>query len=280
MLTCSEALDSYYKEHIAVKRVARVRVEYAIAALLPFFKDVAAHAIDIPMCRAYRDTRRVSDSTVRRELGVLRAAVHHAIRWRRMEVAQLPSIELPPAAPPKTLWLFHEELEVLLKTASTQDRRVFRFVQLAYHTASRKRAIEELRWSQIDLRMRRINLQQPGAPLTNKNRPTVPLSVAMAEELASMKTRATTDFVLVTNDNIRPAFDRVATAAGLAILQQTGLRPQGRLTPHALRHSRATHLLEAGKDPWGVAKLLGDTLPTVLKVYGHVSSAYMDSLVS
>ena len=39
--------------------------------------------------------------------------------------------------------------------------------------------------------------------------------------------------------------------------------------PHILRHSRATHLLQDGVSIYEVAKLLGDTIATVERVYGH-----------
>jgi integrase len=46
------------------------------------------------------------------------------------------------------------------------------------------------------------------------------------------------------------------------------------VTPHTLRHSRATHLLQAGVPTWDVAGLLGDTVATVERVYGHHSPDY------
>jgi site-specific recombinase XerC len=42
-----------------------------------------------------------------------------------------------------------------------------------------------------------------------------------------------------------------------------------------LRHSRATHMLMDGEDPYKVAKLLGDTLATVERVYGHYDVDYL-----
>jgi site-specific recombinase XerD len=37
-----------------------------------------------------------------------------------------------------------------------------------------------------------------------------------------------------------------------------------------IRHSRASHLLQDGEDLWKVARLLGDTVATVERVYAHV----------
>lgn len=44
--------------------------------------------------------------------------------------------------------------------------------------------------------------------------------------------------------------------------------------PHALRHSRATHLLMTGVSPYKVAGLLGDTVSTIERVYGHHSPEF------
>lgn len=279
-LLCETALDQYFREHIKRKAAAPIRVEYAIEALLDFFTGVDISDVDIPMCRDYREHRdTVADATVRRELNVLVAAANHAVRWRRLK-GQMPSIELPAESAPRKVWLYKDELATFLNTASELDRRVFRFAQLAYHTASRKRAIEGLTWDRIDLKTRRINLQDPELPLTRKRCPIVAISPAMCEELETMKLKATNRFVLATNENIAAAFERVATKAGLADLKTQGMRQEGRLTPHILRHSRATHLLQDGKNPWVVANLLGDSLPTVLRVYGHACPDYMADAVS
>lgn len=283
MLTVAEALKFYYFEHIAKKSVARRRAEELMCALNRHLGDKPIRDIDIPACRAYADERyeeSVVSSTVRRELGVLQAAAHHNRKWRRLKHDDMPSIELTAESQSKKTWLFKEELGALLETASSLDRRVFRFVQLAYHTASRKRAIESLRWDQVDLQSRRVNLQHDSSPVTKKRRPIVPISEAMTAELQELADKATSNFVLVTDADIRPAFDRITKLSGLEVLKKSGLRESGRLTPHVLRHSRATHLLQAGKSPWAVAGLLGDTLHTVLRVYGHVCDKALEDIVS
>lgn len=281
MLNCRIVLDQYFHEHIAKKAVARRRFEECQANLNGFFADTPIGHVDIPLCREYGDHREgVTDSTVRRELGVLQAAANHALKWRRIKSDGLPSIELPPEGAPRRVWLFKEELAILLENAASSDRRVFRFLQLAYHTASRKAAIESLTWDQIDFQTRRLNLQASGAPVTKKRRPIVPISEVMAEELSIMKTTAVNQWVLADNRDIRPAFDRVAAAAGLEYLPTKGLREAGRLTPHILRHSRATHLLQANKSPWTVANLLGDSLQTVLRIYGHACPDYLEEALA
>ena len=41
------------------------------------------------------------------------------------------------------------------------------------------------------------------------------------------------------------------------------------ITPHILRHSRATNMMQQGKDPWQSAKALGMSLEMLTRVYGH-----------
>lgn len=59
--------------------------------------------------------------------------------------------------------------------------------------------------------------------------------------------------------SVRTAFRRAATLAGL----------DASVTPHTLRHTAATWLMQAGVDKWEAAGFLGMTVEMLDRVYGH-----------
>lgn len=278
-LTVEQALDDYYKEHVAVKTAAAWRQEIAITHLKKFFGTMDIADVDIALSRAYAAHRGVADATARRELVVLVAAANHAAKWKRISKDKLPSIELPTVHKDPALsdneWYTHAELERLFQC---EDDRLRRFIRIAYFTASRRAAIETLTLPQIQRvgprNTWRINLAKPGEKRTNKRRPIVPLFREIESDIAALERETTTEYLFGRKSSFYQPFRDYCEAIGLAYKRN----------PHMLRHSRATHLLHDGTSIYAVAKLLGDTVSTVERVYGHHSVEFLsdtlDSKVS
>lgn len=283
-LTVAQALDDYRREHVAERCADPGRQEDAIAHLKAFFADCQLADVTIPRSRAYAQARRAgvigggrrrfvredgdaslvsgSNSTIRRELNVLIAAANHAKRWKRTTVE--PSVELPPerrlGPDDEAPYYTREELDMLMMSA---DGELGHFITLAYYTGARRRSIEDLTVGQVRWPQRQIVLQPTGKRATKKRQPIVPIFTPMVgtlEALVDAANAAGRAKLFSTADFYRPF---VALCEGLGFGE--------RAHPHLLRHTRATHLLQAGGSIYDVAKLLGDTITTVDRVYGHHS---------
>jgi integrase len=59
-------------------------------------------------------------------------------------------------------------------------------------------------------------------------------------------------------DDIKKGFAAACARAGIA-----------GVSPHTLKHTAATWLMQAGTDPWQAAGFLSTSVETLLRVYGH-----------
>jgi integrase len=158
-------------------------------------------------------------------------------------------------------YLDHEEDKKLLTAAKEPLRSM---IVLAINTGPR--LVSEaltLQWDDVDLRRNQISIL--GAYAKNKKPRVVPLNGPAREALATLKASAKGPYVFEKKDgspyrSIRTAFDRACEDAGL-----TGI------TPHVLRHTFATRLVEAGVDLRTVQDLGGWSNLKMVERYSHVN---------
>ena len=269
-LTVRHALAQYKQEHVAKNVIDRQRARNAIEHMTAFFGDRPLSEIDIPASRGYASARRetgVVDSTIRRELACLVAAANHARRWKRITHNEMPSVELPAEARREASYLTKDELRRVIDTCT--DARLKAFIQIAYYTAGRRKSIERLRKEQIDLRQSRINLRAPDETTlqrkSKKRRPIVPLFPEIRPVVERLMVDSSNELLFGDTLEMHHRFKKHLRGLGLG----------GRDNLHILRHSRATHLLQDGVPIYDVARLLGDTIAIVDRVYGHHSPDHL-----
>lgn len=273
--TVSQVLDWYDKDHVSTI-ASPERQRYAISHLKRHFADKPLGEIDIESSRAYclqrvrglGGGRKVSESTVRREIGVIVAAANHALKWKRIKPDELPQVELPSEPDDKKPWLTKASIRLIFEKADGDLRD---FCMLAYYWASRRAAVERLRAVQVDLQHGRVDLHPPGARRTKKRRPIVPVYPEIRKVIEDRMTPGADWLFGHDRREFYTAFKKLCSDHGIAAVDGQGDTPW----PHLLRHSRATHMLMDGESIYKVAKLLGDTVATVEKVYGHHSAEYL-----
>lgn len=149
-----------------------------------------------------------------------------------------------------------------------RDRAV---LELLYATGARVSEIAELRLGGVDLAQGQVTVMGKGSkeriiPLHRKAVDTV--RIYLANGRPRLAKPAGDDHVFLSArsrplsaDAIRRIFKQAAAKAGAA----------HSLSPHAMRHTFATHLIEAGADLRTVQELLGHIALSTTQIYTHLS---------
>jgi integrase len=126
-----------------------------------------------------------------------------------------------------------------------------------------------LRWSQVDLAGGRIDFNTPGARRKNKRRARIPIPAKLLGHLRRARVRGV-ELGFVINENGKRLGDvkrGFASACRKADLED--------VSPHVLRHTCATCLMQRGVPMWEAAGFLGMSQETLERVYGHHHPDYL-----
>ena len=155
---------------------------------------------------------------------------------------------------------------ILKKTAS----HLVRFILIAIYTGSRAGAVltaspyrGEGR-SYVDLKHGIFYRLAEGSRETNKRQPPVPLPPRLLAHLRRWFSNGLVhEYFVEWNgkpvQSVKTAFKTALRLAGI----------QGRVTPHTLRHTAATWLMQNEVDKWEAAGFLGMSVEMLDRVYGH-----------
>ena len=260
-----------YLEERGPEITAAERIAAAAKPLVAFWQGVAVSGVTRETCKAYLKFRAGrSAGTVRRELGVMRAAINHSHKEGR--ITRMVAVHLPDRPPAKDRWMTTVEAAALLRAALREPRvRLYLplFILIGLYTGARKEAVLSLRWAQVDSVAGRIDFNSPGARRTNKRRARIPVPAKLLCHLRRARARGV-DLGFVINDNgvrlrdVKRGFASACRRAGLV-----------GITPHVLRHTCATWLMQRGVPMWEAAGFLGMTRETLERVYGHQHPDYL-----
>ena len=150
-----------------------------------------------------------------------------------------------------------------------RDRAFFEFL---YSTGCRISEALHLRWGRIDLRRGTAVVLGKG----NKERLVI-LGRPAARALEDLRRQTGESFPLAAGDGAcvflsekgEPMCNKIMERRMKRYLAGAGLPAD--ITPHKLRHSFATHLLDAGADLRSVQEMLGHASLSTTQVYTHVS---------
>jgi len=260
----ADCLILYAREHAPHTATAARAIVYQVEHLGKWWEGRRVSDVTAVTCREY--ARAVgSPSYARRCLETLGAAIRYYSKAKRIPL-QI-GIWLPPKPEPRARWLTRSEVARLL-WASRRHEHLKRFILIGVHTGSRSKNILGLRWDQVDLVAGTMRRRPYGVSESKTKRaPPVRLGRRILAHLRRWRRLDDPRSTLVVHYNGR-AIKRSFDATWPQAVAKAGLAGTG-VTPHTLRHTRATWALQRGIDPWQVAGHLGMTIGMLTRTYGH-----------
>jgi integrase len=215
-------------------------------------------------------------ATVNRELATLSHLFNRAVEWRWLERIPTRPKKLAESAG-RIIALTDEECDRLMRAAiAGADPDLWLFVAFGLNTAMRHSEILASRWDQLDFVNRRLFV--PDAKAGQREQPITPeLAELLAAEREMRQDRDGWIFPSPHDDSKtghRARLDRPFKDAA----RRAGLDP-ALITPHVMRHTAVTKLVQAGVDLPTVQRISGHkTLAMVLR-YAHVHGRHIDQAI-
>lgn len=257
----ADVLKAYAVDVAATRSTAR-DIAYNLGNLANWWGIKTAADVTPRNCRAYAATK--SAPAAGADLKYLQAALRH---WHA-EYAPLPTVPKvwrPESGSPRTRWLTTSEAAHLLR-AARRVQHLARMILLGLRTGSRPGVLKALEWSWIDLERGIMHRRAQGkAERGNKRTPPVRLGRKMLGHLRRWKRMDGDRCKWVVHYDGRPIDDPHTSWDGA--IARAGLSTD--VTPHVLRHTRATWLMQAGIPLWEAAGSLGMSARVLERVYGH-----------
>jgi integrase len=286
---------SIYLDDCGSRVADRDRLERYIARLNDYWGDKRLSEVTNAECRAYTKARG-RPGGARADLEVLRAAInHHAKENLHQGTVR---VSLPQKGAPRDRWLTRSEAARLLlacwryreqqtvhrgklkenkiETAKRPLLHLVRFILIGLYTGTRAGAIAsaspygDIGHSFVDLEHGIFYRLPVGRRATNKRQTPAPIPTRLLAHMRRWVRRGviTSHFVEWQGapvKSVKTAFKRAVSLAGLT----------GRVTPHTLRHTAATWLMQRGVPIWQAAGFLGMSAEVLERTYGHHHPDYM-----
>jgi integrase len=224
----------------------------------------------------YKATRRkagAAPATIDRELATLSHLLNRAVDWKWVDRLPARPKKFNEAAG-RIVALDDDQCAALMTAAhGSADPDLWLFITFGLHTAMRHGEILSARWDQLDLQRRRLFI--PDAKAGQRAQPlTGELVDILTREQDMRDDRAGFIFPARNSDSGTGHLARMDRPFRDAV-RRAGLNPS-QITPHVLRHTAITRLVEAGVDLATIQKISGHkTLAMVLR-YAHVHGQHID----
>ncbi len=218
----------------------------------------------------------VSPVTVNIELRALRGAISKAYRWKMIN--QHPFALLPLCRVPEQYPEYFTKEEFSAFYSAIKEDWFKDVIQFAVLTGMRRSEITNLRWKNIDLEKKTIQVESgPSFRTKAGKKRIVPIHTTLLPMLQGRFRDDPEQLVFTFNE--RKIAENLVTHKFEKILSVSGIKKQC-LHFHSLRHTFASWLVQDGVPLYEVQRLLGHSTITVTEIYSHLQPCQLHNAVN
>lgn len=246
-------------------------------SFLQFSKNKKIKDITYPFLREYLTylyEQKYTSRTISRHISALKSFFKYLMKEEKIKNNPMTLISNPKLDKKLPNYVNYQDLETLLSIPDKQDKLGLRnalILELLYSTGVRVSELVGITLKNIDFANERILVLGKG----NKERYVLfgdkckELLKLYLKESRPILLKQDTDILLL-NKNGTPLTDRGVRLIIDNVVKMSALKLN--VTPHTLRHTFATHLLNEGADLRMVQELLGHSSIATTGIYTHVSN--------
>ena len=286
MMPIHQIIEDFLKQNEAERRLSSNSLRGYRQDLMEFLNYLETQGIketsqlDLPLLRGFLALlhKKNKKSSVARKMAALRSCFGYAQKkgWiLENPIAQIRTPKIEKTIPP---FLSEKEVDVLLQepaTGSILELRDQAFLELFYASGLRLSELTHLNWSSLDLSLGLLRVIGKGekervVPMGRKAIQSL-LNYHQAMKQAEQRSefKITDPQAVFLNRFGERVSDRTIARRLKKRVIKGNLSPA--ISPHSLRHSFATHLLNAGADLRIVQELLGHASLSTTQKYTHIS---------
>jgi len=206
---------------------------------------------------------KVKDSTINRELGVLKSMFSRAVEWDMAETNPVKKVKMFKVDDQKLRFLSEEEIQRLLENCSGDLHNI---VMVALHTGMRRGEILSMKWEDVSLKANTISI--PASNAKNKCNRDVPITASLMGIFKAIKRHPKSPYVFCHSDGKRFLDIKKSYSHALRKAEITDA------TFHTLRHTFCSQLALSGVDIYTIKELAGHKRIEMTMRYSHLTSTH------
>ncbi len=220
-------------------------------------------------------------TSISRHLSSLRSFYNYLIMEDVLDKNVFTLLKMPKKEARLPKFFYYNEVEDLLNVdlgERPQDIRSMLLIELLYATGIRVSELVDIKLETIDFSNRRIRILGKGKKerIAYYNQNAEIKLNRYLKEARPILLKGKTSSYLFLNQNGGQLSVRSVQKALNEIIDKTAL--QKKISPHMLRHSFATHLLNEGCDLLSVQQLLGHESLSTTGIYTHITSDHLKDI--